>query len=534
MKTAIINGYIYDGSKNAPVKGDLLIEDNKILSVGDKINQAELDTVDKIVDASEKMVCPGFIDAHSHNDFFCDHENAEMFFKPFIEQGITTQVTGNCSFSPFGTNKHPKHKNYLTDGLFEVHYPGSFQEFKNRLKDNLYVNIVPLVGLGSTRATMVGFGPCDFSDELIKEELEYVREAMEGGAFGGSCGFMYEPNRYAKKDEILAFAKEIAKYDGILTIHPRACSKISPDFPLLSRKSHLELGLDEVVDIMKESGCRTEYSHLIFVGKTSWPLKDKMLKVFHNEVKNGYPIAFDNYPFHYGASILTVVYPAWYASLSKKDRYKKINLLKLKATIYACKKLIGVDWSDIVIAFISDDYPEYEGKTIAQIAKDENSTCFDTYLKLVELSNRKGTIYLGKYYNEDIVRTLMTDELSVFMTDAWVEEKGHQNIAAYQAFPQFFLLAKKYGIPYQNIVNKMTGATADRFKIPNRGYLKPGYIADISIVDVDKMYVDQNKPDSKPTGIYYVFVNGKLVVDNCSYVGGCNGEIVLKKVTKLS
>ena len=117
---------------------------------------------------------------------------------------------------------------------------------------------------------MTGYDPTPFTPEQIEKELTYVREAMEGGAFGGSFGFMYEPDRYAKEDEILAFAKEIAKYDGIVTIHPRACSVVSADYPLFTKKSHLELGLDEAVDIMEKSGCRLEYSHLIFTGARSW------------------------------------------------------------------------------------------------------------------------------------------------------------------------------------------------------------------------------------------------------------------------
>ncbi len=152
---------------------------------------------------------------------------------------------------------------------------------------------------------------------------------MEGGAFGGSFGFMYEPDRYAKEDEILAFAKEIAKYGGIVTIHPRACSIVSADYPLLTKKSHLELGLDEAVDIMHKSGCRLEYSHLIFTGQRSWKLLDKMLAVFHRERKAGNPIAFDNYAFHYGASVITVVFPEWYAQLSKSEAAKPINRFKL-------------------------------------------------------------------------------------------------------------------------------------------------------------------------------------------------------------
>ena len=128
-----------------------------------------------------------------------------------------------------------------------------------------------------------------------------------------------------KEDEITAFAKEIAKYDGIITIHPRACSIVSADYPLFTKKSHLEMGLDEAVDIMNRSGCRLEYSHLIFTGERSWKLLDKMLAVFHRERDDGKDIAFDNYVFHYGASVITVVFPEWYAQLSKEQAASPLN-----------------------------------------------------------------------------------------------------------------------------------------------------------------------------------------------------------------
>ena len=98
MKTLFRNGMIYDGTGSAPTSGDVLIEDDRILEVGGTI-PAE---ADRIVDLQGLAVCPGLIDAHSHNDFFYDREDAEKFYRPFIEQGITTQITGNCSFSPFG------------------------------------------------------------------------------------------------------------------------------------------------------------------------------------------------------------------------------------------------------------------------------------------------------------------------------------------------------------------------------------------------------------------------------------------------
>ena len=525
MKTLFQNGTIYDGTGAKPAVGDVLIEDERIVSVGGHYEGE----ADRVLDLSGLQICPGWIDAHSHNDFFYDREDAEKYYRPFLEQGITTQVTGNCSFSPFGMDADTPYRDKLGGGLFDVLHPGSFAAFKERAKGRLYVNLVPLIGQGSVRAGIAGYDPAPFTPAQIEQELGYVREAMEGGAFGGSLGFMYEPDRYAKEDEILAFAKEIARYDGIVTIHPRACSIVSADYPLLTRKSHLELGLDEAVDIMHKAGCRLEYSHLIFTGQRSWKLLDKMLAVFRRETAQGSPLAFDNYAFHYGASVITVVFPEWYAQLSREEAARPLNRLKLELTILMYRKVLGIDWDDMVVAYISDEHPEYEGKTIPACAAEEGLSNLDMYLKLVDLSGRAGSIYLGKYYNDAIVRRLMEDELSVFMTDAWVEEKGLQNIAAFQTFPQFFLLARRWNIPVEKVVRKMTGATADRFGIPERGYLRPGCRADLTVMDLDAMRVDEKKPDCKPGGIVHVYVNGKAVLEQGQYLGGCAGEVVMKK-----
>ena len=321
MKTLFKNGTIFDGSGEKPYVGDILIEDDRILEVGGKIT-AE---ADKTVDLEGLQICPGLIDTHSHNDFFYDREDAEKFYKPFIEQGITTQITGNCSFSSFGMDENTPYRDKLGGGLFQAEHPGSFAAFKERAKGNLFVNLVPLIGQGSVRAGIAGYDTTPLTREQIAKEVEWVREAMEGGAFGGSFGFMYEPDRYAKEEEILAFAREVAKYDGIITIHPRANSVVSADYPLLTKKSHLEMGLDEAVDIMEKTGCKLEYSHLIFVGQRSWKVVDKMLDTFYRERKKGYQIAYDNYVFHYGASVITVVFPGWYAALSKEEAAKPIN-----------------------------------------------------------------------------------------------------------------------------------------------------------------------------------------------------------------
>lgn len=526
MKILFKGGYVIDGSGAPGFKGDVLVDGERIAAVG-----ANLDVqADKTVDCTGLTVAPGFIDAHSHNDFFYDYDDAEKYYEPFVRQGITTQVTGNCGFSPFGVAADSRFKDKVGGGLFHAKKPGSFREFVSAAEGRLFVNVVPLVGHGTTRISISGYDPTPLTKEQIAQEMRLVDEAMENGAFGGSFGFMYEPGIYAKHDELVEFAKRIAKYDGILTVHPRACSKVALGYPLLS-KPHIELALDEVVGIMKESGVRTEYSHLIFVGETSWKSLDPMLEKFHRLNREGCSIAYDNYSFTYGASVITVVLPPWYMALPKEDRKKPFNMFKLKLMTNITKIALGIDFCDFTVAYISADpaHKKYEGKTVSECAREEGLSDFDMYIKLVDLSNGQGRLYLGKYYNDEIINRLMTDDLSVFMTDAWVEAAGTQNGAAYQGFPYFLKRAKDGNIPLESVIHKMTGKTADRFCIKERGTLKAGNYADVTVFDYDGIKVAPSVPDFTPVGIKHVYVNGEAAVEDGVYRTQRAGKVVLKK-----
>ena len=524
MKILLKGGTVYDGSGQMPRATDILTDGKKIIKVAEGIT----DFADRTIDCKGLTIAPGFIDAHSHNDFFYDYDNAETFYKPFIQQGITTQITGNCGFSPFGVADDSIFKDKVGGGLFHAKNAGSFKEFTAEAEGRLFVNLVPLIGHGTARISVSGYSPAPLTREQINKEMRLVDEAMENGAFGGSFGFMYEPGIYAKSDELYAFASEIAKYDGILTVHPRACSKVALGYPLIS-KPHIELALDEVIDIMEKTKVKTEYSHLIFVGKTSWKSIEPMLKKFHTLNEQGYNIAYDNYSFTYGASVITVVLPPWYMALPKDKRKKPFNMFKLKLMTNITKKLLGIGFEDFTVAYVGDDYKRYEGKTVAQCALDEGLSDFDMYIKLVDLSDGQGRLYLDKYYNDELINRLMADELSIFMTDAWVEEAGTQNGAAYQGFAYFLTRARDNGMPLEKIIRKMTGATADRYGIKDRGYVKEGYYADLTVFDYANVAVEPKIADFTPKGFKYVFVNGTTVVDDGVYKSKKAGEIILKK-----
>ncbi len=527
MKTLLKNALIYDGTGEPPYQGAVLVEDDRIIAVGD------IDaTADTEIDCAGLSLAPGFIDAHSHNDFFYDYDEARTYYEPFIRQGITTQITGNCGFSPFGVQDSSPHKAEVGAGLFEAKAPSSFRAFIDKAKGNLYVNLAPLIGHGTARIGVSGLDSAPLSQADIQKEMEAVDEAMRNGALGGSFGFMYEPGMYAQRDELVAFASRIAAYDGIVTVHPRACSKVAMAYPLLS-KPHIEMALDEVMEIMEAAKCRMEYSHLIFVGQSTWKSADRMLEKFRKCRAKGYDIAYDNYAMTYGASVITVICPPWYMALPKEKRHSPLNRLKLRVMIDITRKLLGIDYSNLTIAYINDEekYKAYEGRNVQEIADSEQRDCLDLYLDMIDASGGSGRVYLDKYYNEELIRQLMEDDHSVFMTDAWVEPRGVQNGAAYQCYPSFLLKGQSYGIPTEKIIHKMTGKTAERFRLKDRGFVAEGMKADLTLFDPHGLRVFPQEPGRFAEGIRTVFVNGVCVLEDGKMAEKRAGEVILRHTT---
>ncbi len=524
MEYILKGGLVYDGTANPPTNLDIHIKDDKIINIAPQIKAGVIRTID----CTGLSISPGWIDAHSHNDFYCNNHHIEQTL-PFLEQGITTQIVGNCGFSAYGL---PRDNQYVADvggGLFHGHRVSTLSEFVKETKGKLLQNIIPLVGQGTMRIGVKGKTPGTLTKEELDQELSYVRKALDEGAFGGSIGLMYVPGMFASREELVEFAKVIKEYDGIMTVHPRANSSVALGYPLIGGKPHIEQGLDEVIDIMKESKVRVEYSHLIFVGKSSWKCVKPMLDSFQKARQEGYDIAYDMYPFTYGASVITVVLPSWYMALTPEEKKSPFNRLKLKLIITVTKKLLGVEFSDMMISYIGKDYPQYEGKTVTEIAKIEQKSDFDMYLTLVDLSHGEGRIMFGKYYNEEIIHRLMQDPLTIYMTDAWVESTGTQNGGAFQAFPYFIKRAQDYEMPLEVVIHKMTGLTAQRFQIPNRGLIKVGNYADFTIFNPSEISIDLTDPSAIPTGIHYVIVNGQVAIKKSQYQKVTAGCVVLKK-----
>ncbi len=504
---------IYDGTGAEAFKGDILVDNDRIVKVSEGIQPEE---GWEIIDLNGLSVSPGFIDAHSHNDWFAVKKESRKYFEPFIRQGITSFVAGNCGLSAVGFEADSQHVDKVGGGLFSYSdttgvYP-TVAEFFEAVDGNSPCNIAVLAGHCSARTSVAGYENRPLSNAEHERMLGILEDALKEGACGLSLGLMYEPGIYAGIDELKDVARLCEKYDRPMTVHPRACSAVSMTYPLLGRP-HLLRALDELVEIASGTRMKLHYSHAIFVGRRTFRCKDELLSILHGLKDKGVDMGFDIYSELLGVSVITVVLPAWYQALSPKQKRHWFNKLKLGILIKASIILLGFGWDDIQIAYIGPGYEKYEGKSVAQIAKEMGKSCLNAYLDLCEISNFKGRVNMGPYSTPEIVSELSKDESCLYMTDAWVEDHGIQNPAIYDCFPKFLKFSLcGTGDTMPNTIRKMTGAVADRFSIKERGLIKPGYFADLTVFDEKKLR-DGEPDQEKSFGIEKVYINGIKVLD---------------------
>lgn len=279
MKLLLKNARIYDGTGAAARNGDVLVDNDRIAQVG-----AELpaDGADQVIDLQGLSLAPGFIDAHSHNDWFALRSDPLPWFDPFIRQGITTFVTGNCGISTVGFDKDCPHRDIIGAGLFGFgdakESSGSLKAYFEAADKAMPCNMAVLAGHCTSRAAVSGSVNRPLTEEEETRMLALMEEALQQGAAGISLGLMYDPGLFAQKEELKKVAALCAKYDRPLTVHPRANSAVSMSYPELLGRSHLLRAVDELKEIALETKCKLHYSHAIFVGRRSFKDKAEFLQ----------------------------------------------------------------------------------------------------------------------------------------------------------------------------------------------------------------------------------------------------------------
>lgn len=526
MRVLIKGGTIVDGTLQKGYLGNLLIENDKILEISKEEIEVE---VDKIIDAAGRVVCPGFIDTHSHSDL-------KILDNPFneikIRQGITTEVLGQD-----GISMAPLPKEYIStwrknlaglDGEsdnIDWEYETTDNYLKLMEKNGVGLNELYLVPHGNVRMEAMGLEDRYSTTEEIEKMCEIVRREMEAGAYGLSTGLIYIPCAYSETKEIIEMCKVIAEYDGVFVVHQR------------SEADTILKSMEEVINIGRESGVKVHFSHFKVCGKNNWQYIDGVIELLEKAQKEGIKVSFDQYPYAAGSTMLGVVLPPWAHSGGTDkllERLKDENLRK--KMIYDIEH--GIDGWDNFIDFAGLDQifvtsvrtKENEhliGKNLLEIGelkgKDPYNATFDL---LYEEENAVGMVdFYG--LEEHVIKFMKRKEQNV-CTDGLLSGKPHPR--AYGSFPKVInRYVKELNIlSIEEAVYKMTYKAAEAFNIKNRGSLEAGKYADIVIVNMDTVkdkgtFVD---PTQYPEGIDYVIINGNVVVEEGQYNKIIAGKVI--------
>jgi len=519
MKYWLTNGWITDGTGEKAYKGNILIHNERI----ERIQTEEpSDSLEK-VDCGGRRICPGFIDIHSHLDWFAGNEGSRPLILPFVQQGITTAVGGNCGFSVFGFPVSHPYRELLTDNLFRAGKSRlswrDLDGFTEHLKDNgCPLNMISYIGHGTTRTSIRGYDSSPLNPEELKQLLALLEEGLKQGAAGISLGLQYEPGIFADREELKAVARLAASHNKVLAVHPRAASAVSGTYPMkLFGTPHHILAIQDMIELAEETGVRLQFSHLIFVGSLSWKTADRALKLFEDTQKRGIDICFDTYGFSLGASRINVILPDWFLAGLRENLESPKALQQLRLEIKAMELVLGFGYDQIrVTDAVHPDWKQYNGLTLSEIARLRKKSKFKTLCDLVRASDGTAGVLMERYSNPEILNKMIAHPQSLFQTDAWAEREGINNPAIYGSLPRIFRLAREHSLlPVEAIVHKMTGAVADRMNIPERGYLKEGYFADITVID-DAVISDREEKGIPlpPAGIDLVIVNGRRLVES--------------------
>ncbi len=518
----IKNGRIIDGTGNPWYHGEIGITEGKITKIGPKVKM----TASREIDASRMIICPGFIDMHSHTDFILPiFNNVESF----IRQGITTNVIGMCgnSFAPIHPDSVEEFRKFYarTIPLYKD-YNFTWNTFKEYLakieKDRCTVNIVPVVGFENIR---IAGGPGYENRPPTSEEYgkmnEYIIEAMDSGAFGMSTGLIYAPQVYAKTEEIIKLAKAVALYDGLYFSHIRGEGEFIMD------------AIKEVIHIIESSGCRGGHiAHHKISGKIYWGRSKDTLNLIEDANNRGISITYDQYPYNRGFTSLTALLPPWVhiggpdALLDRIEQISDRERIKQDTEngIEGWENFIGKNGfeSIYISSVVSEKWKDTEGKNLTEISrikglKDE----WDTMFSIIIDDEGGSTVTVETMGSEDI-RRIMTGKYHMVGTDGLgIPNKpslGKFHPRFYGTYPRILgkYVRDEKLLPLEDAIRRMTSFPAQRLGLKERGLIKENFWADLVIFNPETIRdkATFENPHQFPEGIPYVIVNGVIVVDN--------------------
>ncbi len=523
-KLLLKNGRIIDGTGKRGFVGDVLIKDKTIMCVRDGAIQ---DADARIIDCSGLAVAPGFIDAHSHNDFYIFARDEENYIGPFIRQGITTFIGGNCGHGVAGFQKDSAYVEELTSGLFSVDCGEegipwrSWAEFHGAMeRRGIMMNMATLAAHGAALGSLIGVdtpAPDGVPEEINEKVLELLEAGMDEGCVGVSLGLAYRPGNFTSMETIKEIAKAVAKRGKVLTVHRGVEGNVSSHYKC-DTIPHNVRWLSDLFTALKDTGCRIHLSHLLFPGRETWKTYDDVMALMDHYRAEGMDITFDLYPYSLGQTEIALQLNAKLPrEFERLDRDREFFLQKKQEfDEFHAKK--GALMCDVILCHENgcEELSPYRGMTLENIAKKRELSDFENVVDIYRKTEGRASVFMTYMYGPGQIEKEMVNDHGVYMTDAWFNPGCTQNPCAYGSMPRFLRIAREtQNLTLEEAVAHMTGKTADLFGIRDRGYLREGYYADITVFRpetvADTACVEN--PEGENIGIEKVLINGTMIYD---------------------
>ena len=520
----IENGTLVDGSGAPGRSGSLVIEDDRLRLLDTPMSP---DTaVGRRIDATGKVVAPGFIDLHSHSGLMI---LAEPRHEPKVRQGVTTEVIGvdGLSYAPLPSRADLRalvEMNAGLDGAPNVALnwetvAGYLQRFEGRVS----VNIGMLVGNSALRISRLGWDDVPADDRALADMRAMLREAMEEGALGVSSGLDYPPGSYATTDELAALTREAAREGGFYHTHVR--------YPLGDR--YLDPFV-EAIEIGRRGQGPVHITH--FYHRQTHPGGPQPLLALVEDARaGGQDVTFDTYPYEWASTRLLIQLPGWIqaggpgplkarlADRSARERLR--DELRERGAAYTS----AAGWADVRLGYFANpNNLRWEGLTLADVMKERGVDAVDAMCDLLlEEDLRINQVTTGPW--SETLHHFVRHPVGMIGTDStFVGDKPSPR--TYGSFPRVLgeFVRQRLMLGLEEAVRKMTSAAATRLGLSDRGLLSDGYAADVVVFDPARIRSNATYDDPRryPTGIDYVIVNGELVVDGGEHTGALPGRVV--------
>ncbi|MHA1269969.1 MAG: N-acyl-D-amino-acid deacylase family protein [Candidatus Helarchaeota archaeon] len=538
----IKNGIIIDGTGYPAYIGSILIKKDTIQGIksADYKENAEV-----IIDATKKVVCPGFIDVHSHYDF---SYLIDKYANYSVQQGITTEIVGNCGLglAPINEIVEQYYRKYITFFLGSLQLK-PFQRIKDYMdyieKEGCSLNVGFLVPQGNIRAFVIQMEDRYPTESELNKMKDLVKEGMEDGAFGLSTGLIYPPGSITTTQELIELAKVVGKYGGIYATHMR------------DEGRGVLKSINEAIEIGLRSGASVQISHVKAAGGVlTRSIVKKIINEFKNGMKLGVNITGDIYPYNAGNSVLSALLKPWVftggqdafiQNLTNPQTRNRI-IEEFKALLW---EMINLPWflriipkslwmklliKELVkrVIITSMNYKhEFEGKTLKETIETLYPGIDPYNATLNLLREEEGAIIVSMFFmkRKDVLK-LMKSPYLMFSTDNLSPGTGKPHPRVLGTYPRILgqCVHQLKLITLESAIHKMTGFPAKKFMINDRGTLKIGKKADIVIFDPN-VIIDTSthqNPISFPKGILKVIINGKIVVDNGNHTKELPGKVL--------